>query len=95
VIVHQQVTPDSTAILAVAILTDAELVGRRYRTLGRVKGNSCDTSSEEPARRDLVLKAGEKGADAVAHVVCRKRGMSLATNCMSRMECVGEGVGWL
>jgi hypothetical protein len=74
VIVHQHVTPDSAAMLAVAILSDAELSGRRYRTIGRVTGTSCDTSSEEPARRDLVLKAGEKGADAVADVVCRKRG---------------------
>lgn len=93
VIVHELVTPDSTAILAVAILADAELMGRRYRTIGRVTGTSCDTSSEEPGRRDLVLKAGEKGADAVAHVACRKRGINLS--CVRRMECVGEGVGWL
>jgi len=93
-ILHQLYTPDSTATLAVAIVSDAELAARKFRPLGRVSGSSCETQWEEPARKDLVLEAGRKGADAVARVACRKRGLSL-TGCLSRMVCEGDAVVWM
>jgi len=92
VMVHQRVTPDSAAALVVQILEDAELAGRAYRRLGRVTGWSCDTTSEEPARRDLVYKAGRQGADAVVGLECRRRGITF--NCLASIECEGVGVGW-
>ncbi len=73
-ILHQLFTPDSAAALGVAITTDAELAGRRFRPLGRVSGTSCETEWEAPARKELAIRAGRKDADAVARVGCRKRG---------------------
>jgi uncharacterized protein YbjQ (UPF0145 family) len=95
VAVHRLYTPDQAAALGVEIVTDDELAERRYKVLGRVSGTACDTYSEEPARWDLTLQAGRKGANAVAGVVCRKRGISLAKNCISRIVCEGDAVGWM
>jgi hypothetical protein len=91
--VGRQFTQDSAALLVVAVLADAELEGRNYRSLGWFTGVTCDTRSEEPARRNLVLKAGRKGVDGVGHVECRRLGVSLKYNCMGQIECVGEGIG--
>lgn len=95
VILHQLYTADSAAILTVAIVGDAERTGRRSRSLGRISGSSCDTEWEEPARKDLVLEAGRKGADAVVGVGCRKRGFGLMRGCLSQVVCEGEGVVWM
>jgi len=94
-ILHQLFTPDSAVILGIAIVTDAELAVRRFRLLGRVSGTSCETEWEEPARKELALEAGRKGADAVARAGCRKQGLSLASGCLSRMVCEGDAMVWM
>jgi len=94
-ILHQLYTADSTAALGVTLVSDAELGARRFRPLGRVSGTSCETEREEPARKDLMNRAGRKGADAVTRVGCRKRGLSLTSGCLSRMVCEGDAVVWM
>ena len=94
VVVRERYTQESAAGLVVAILTDSELGGRRYRSIGRVTGDVCEPGSEQAARKELLVKAGQKRADAMVHVVCRKRGISLSKNCLSRIECAGEGITW-
>jgi hypothetical protein len=99
VMLRQVMTADSAAILVTEIVSDAELLGRPHRLLAHVRGEAClpgletAESSEEEARKELALKASRRGADAVAHPVCRKRGASLL-GCLARIVCEGDAVGW-
>ena len=101
VMLRQVMTADSAAILVTEIVSDAELLGRPHRLLAHVRGEAClpgvetAESSEAEARTALALKASRRGAgaDAVAHVVCRKRGASLL-GCLARIVCEGDAVSW-
>jgi len=95
VIVHQLYTRDWAAALGVSIVYSDDLTGRRYRVLSRVTGTACDTDVQFQAREELRLQAGQRGADAVTNVACRKKGISLAKGCLSRIVCEGDAITWI
>jgi len=94
VVLSRLFTPDSAAVLGIEIVEDSNLAARKHQVIGRVTGGSCDTSSEAPARLDLIRQAARKRADGVARVTCQKRGASLTRGCLSWIECAGDAIGW-
>jgi len=93
-VISRLFTADSAAMLGVELVIQEALGTRAYRSLGRVTGVACETEWEEPARQDLLLQAGRKGADAVIQAQCRKRGVDVRRGCLNRIECEGEGIVW-
>jgi hypothetical protein len=97
-VLGHRMTPDSATVLVVPVLSDSALASRRHRLVAHLTAAACDDgpSGEVPdqraARAELVLNAARKGADAVGRVACRKRGLSLAMNCRSRIECQGDAI---
>jgi len=94
VILSRPYPADSAAVFGIEIVSDSSLSTRKHRVLARISGGSCETASELPARRDLIHQAARKRADAVAHVACRKRGLSLSRGCLTRIECSGDAIAW-
>jgi len=100
-VLHRAYTPRSAMTLGVEIVDHEQLPGRRFLVIARVSGVACGPGSsdtapaETAARADLIDKAARRGADAVTGVVCRKKGLSLAQNCMSRIVCEGDAIGWM
>ena len=99
VMLRSVMTPDSAAILVTDILSDAMLLERPHRVIARVWGDACreswdDVTAEEQARKELALRASRRGADAVGRIACEKRGLRLASGCLSRIYCEGDAVIW-
>lgn len=100
-VLHTVFTPLLAASLGMSIVTDEQLGRRHFRVVGRVSGLSCEAgepfraATEEGARGDILVSAARQGADAVARVICRRRGVSLIPNCTSRVVCEGDAIAWL
>jgi hypothetical protein len=100
-IVNELLTLDLLAAVGVEIVDDTALATRRFRVIAPVTGNSCQEApinprpTEAEARADLLVSAARLGADAVAHVTCASRGMSLRPNCTSRIQCRGDAIAWI
>ncbi|HLG05555.1 MAG TPA: hypothetical protein VI383_05355 [Gemmatimonadales bacterium] len=93
-ILSRRFTQDSAVVLGIVVASDSQLAKRPHRVIGRVTGNTCETENEALAREDLVYRAGKRGADAVARISCRKRGITLTAGCISRIECEGDAIAW-
>ena len=94
------VTPDSATIMVMDTPSDEELEARPHRVIRWVSGEACrggdedEVASEERAPKDLLLNAAHRGADGVAHITCKRKGLSLTANCFRRMVCEGDAIGW-
>jgi hypothetical protein len=90
--------PDSAALLVVPILPASTPPAPGQTFLRHLSATTCNTGSVEEAydmraaRDKLVVEAARRGADAVWGTVCRKRGLSIASGCMSRIVCEGDAV---
>lgn len=94
----RQFSPDSAALLVVPILPESALPTGGHSVLAHLTVTACNSGSpeeaddERAARARLVVDAARRGADAVGSTVCRKRGLSLTANCVSRIVCEGDAI---
>jgi len=68
-----------------------------HQLLGEVQGLSCvrqagSSPDMNAAREELKVGAARLGGNAVASIVCREEGTSLADNCWKAIRCVGDAV---
>jgi hypothetical protein len=92
--VAQTLTPELRRAAAAVMIIDGGPPAT-FRNVAEVQGLSCarqagSTPDISAAKEHLRIAAAQKGANAIASIVCSEEGVSFRDNCWKSVRCIGD-----